>query len=69
MIVDICKWLVLYILVLFSFGCGLNQLLWYFLSRKWYHIFRKLNLLLVGIMQLWRRQSVTAFQEEKLIGR
>ena len=25
MIIDICKWLVLFILVLFSFGCGLNQ--------------------------------------------
>ncbi|QQP53307.1 Uncharacterized protein FKW44_005745, partial [Caligus rogercresseyi] len=30
MIIDIAKWLVLYILVLFSFGCGLNQLLWYY---------------------------------------
>ena len=30
MIIDICKFLVLYILVLFSFGCGLNQLLWYY---------------------------------------
>lgn len=30
MIIDICKFLVMYILVLFSFGCGLNQLLWYY---------------------------------------
>ena len=30
MIVDICQFLVLYVLVLFSFGCGLNQLLWYY---------------------------------------
>ena len=30
MIIDICKWLVLYILVLFSFGCGLNNLLWFY---------------------------------------
>eukprot|EP00095_Tigriopus_kingsejongensis_P011532 snap_masked-scaffold33_size549341-processed-gene-1.10 protein:Tk11532 transcript:snap_masked-scaffold33_size549341-processed-gene-1.10-mRNA-1 annotation:"trp channel protein" len=30
MVIDIAKWLVLYILVLFSFGCGLNQLLWYY---------------------------------------
>ncbi len=30
MIIDIAKWLILYILVLFSFGCGLNQLLWYY---------------------------------------
>ena len=29
MILDIFKWMVLYILVLFAFGCGLNQLLWY----------------------------------------
>ena len=28
MVIDIAKWLVLYILVLFSFACGLNQLLW-----------------------------------------
>ena len=30
MVIDIAKFLVLYILVLFSFGCGLNQLLWYY---------------------------------------
>ncbi len=30
MIIDIAKWLILYVLVLFSFGCGLNQLLWYY---------------------------------------
>ncbi len=30
MIIDIGKWLVLYMLVLFSFGCGLNNLLWYY---------------------------------------
>ena len=30
MIIDIAKWMFLYILVLFSFGCGLNQLLWYY---------------------------------------
>ncbi|TRY66970.1 hypothetical protein TCAL_04371 [Tigriopus californicus] len=30
MVIDIAKWLVLYVLVLFSFGCGLNQLLWYY---------------------------------------
>ena len=30
MIIDIAKFLVLYILVLFSFGCGMNNLLWYY---------------------------------------
>ena len=30
MIIDIARFLVLYILVLFSFGCGLNNLLWYY---------------------------------------
>jgi hypothetical protein len=30
MIIDIFKWMVMYILVLFAFGCGLNQLLWYY---------------------------------------
>ena len=34
MIIDIGKWLVLYILVLFSFGCGLNQLLWYYAALE-----------------------------------
>ena len=34
MIVDICKWLVLFILVLFSFGCGLNQLMWYYAEEE-----------------------------------
>lgn len=41
MIIDICKWLVIYILVLFSFGCGLNQLLWYYADlekQKCYHL-------------------------------
>ncbi len=28
MTMDITKWLVLYVLVLFAFGCGMNQLLW-----------------------------------------
>merc|ERR1719483_285578 len=30
MMIDIAKFLVLYILVLFSFGCGMNNLLWYY---------------------------------------
>ncbi len=28
MTMDITKWLVMYVLVLFAFGCGMNQLLW-----------------------------------------
>ena len=30
MILDIIKWLCLYILVVFAFGCGMNQLMWYY---------------------------------------
>jgi len=30
MILDICKFCFLYLLVLFSFSCGMNQLLWYY---------------------------------------
>ena len=30
MIIDIAKFLVMYMLVLFSFGCGLNNLLWFY---------------------------------------
>ena len=30
MIIDIAKFLVLYVLVLFSFGCGMNNLLWFY---------------------------------------
>ena len=30
MVVDILKWALLYTLVLFAFGCGMNQLLWYY---------------------------------------
>ena len=33
---DIMKFLVLYILVLFAFGCGLNQLLWYYADLEWH---------------------------------
>nr|AOR81465.1 transient receptor potential [Nilaparvata lugens] len=41
MIIDIIKFLIIYTLVLFAFGCGLNQLLWYYsdLERhKCYHL-------------------------------
>lgn len=34
MVIDIAKWLVLYMLVLFSFGCGLNQLMWYYAEEE-----------------------------------
>lgn len=36
MVIDIIKFFFIYTLVLFSFACGLNQLLWYFaeLERK-----------------------------------
>ena len=30
MVIDIAKWMFLYILVVFAFGCGMNQLLWYY---------------------------------------
>ena len=30
MILDIIKWMFLYILVVFAFGCGMNQLMWYY---------------------------------------
>ena len=30
MIIDIVKWMFLFLLVVFSFGCGMNQLLWYY---------------------------------------
>ena len=35
MTVDILKWLVLYLLVLFAFGCGMNQLLWYYADLEY----------------------------------
>ncbi|XP_065223163.1 transient receptor potential protein-like [Planococcus citri] len=41
MIIDIIKFFFIYTLVLFAFGCGMNQLLWYFAgleSDKCYHI-------------------------------
>lgn len=40
MIIDIIKFFFIYTLVLFAFGCGLNQLLWYYADlekRKCYH--------------------------------
>ncbi|XP_050543563.1 transient receptor potential protein isoform X2 [Daktulosphaira vitifoliae] len=40
MIIDIIKFFFIYTLVLFAFGCGLNQLLWYYAdleSKKCYH--------------------------------
>ena len=30
MVIDILKFTFLYLLVLFSFSCGMNQLLWYY---------------------------------------
>ena len=35
MAVDILKFLVLYLLVLFAFGCGMNQLLWYYADLEY----------------------------------
>lgn len=41
MIIDIIKFFFIYTLVLFAFGCGLNQLMWYYADlerRKCYHL-------------------------------
>lgn len=41
MIIDIIKFFFIYTLVLVAFGCGLNQLLWYYADlekRKCYHL-------------------------------
>uniref|UniRef100_A0A6P7FPV4 Transient receptor potential protein-like n=1 Tax=Diabrotica virgifera virgifera TaxID=50390 RepID=A0A6P7FPV4_DIAVI len=41
MIIDIVKFFFIYTLVLFAFGCGLNQLLWYYAElekKKCYHL-------------------------------
>ncbi|XP_041969078.1 transient receptor potential protein isoform X2 [Aricia agestis] len=41
MIIDIIKFFFVYMLVLFAFGCGLNQLMWYYAEleqRKCYHL-------------------------------
>jgi len=41
MIIDIVKFFFIYTLVLFAFGCGLNQLLWYYAElekNKCYHL-------------------------------
>lgn len=41
MIIDIIKFFFIYTLVLFAFGCGLNQLLWYYADLekdKCYHL-------------------------------
>ena len=41
MIVDIVKFMVLCGLVLFAFGCGLNQLLWYYADLEWHKCYDK----------------------------
>lgn len=41
MIIDIIKFFFIYTLVLFAFGCGLNQLMWYYADLekdKCYHL-------------------------------
>ncbi|KAK8752771.1 hypothetical protein OTU49_007532, partial [Cherax quadricarinatus] len=41
MIFDILKFFFLYTLVLFAFGCGMNQLMWYYAElemKKCYHL-------------------------------
>lgn len=43
MIIDIVKFFFIYTLVLFAFGCGLNQLLWYYAEleqKKCFHLHR-----------------------------
>jgi transient receptor potential cation channel subfamily C member 4 len=34
MVMDIMKFIFLYVLVLFAFSCGLNQLLWYYADME-----------------------------------
>ncbi|VDK48068.1 unnamed protein product [Gongylonema pulchrum] len=34
MVLDIVKFLLIYFLVLFSFACGLNQLMWYYAAMR-----------------------------------
>ena len=34
MIIDIIKFFFIYMLVLFAFGCGMNQLLWYYADME-----------------------------------
>ena len=41
MLVDIVKFMVLCGLVLFAFGCGLNQLLWYYADLEWHKCYDK----------------------------
>jgi hypothetical protein len=41
MMIDIIKFFFIYTLVLFAFGCGMNQLLWYYADleqAKCYHL-------------------------------
>ena len=38
---DIVKFMVLCGLVLFAFGCGLNQLLWYYADLEWHKCYDK----------------------------
>jgi len=35
MVIDILKWMFLYMLVVFAFGCGMNQLLWYYADLEY----------------------------------
>ena len=35
MAIDILKFLTLYLLVLFAFACGMNQLLWYYADLEY----------------------------------
>lgn len=61
MIMDIMKFFFLYVLVLFAFSSGLNQLLWYYL-----HCFVVKELLYsriinLGIMRTWKRSAAQRF--------
>ena len=40
MIIDIVKWMFLFLLVVFAFGCGMTQLLWYYADLEMHVCYR-----------------------------
>ncbi|RWS15299.1 transient receptor potential ion channel subfamily C trp-like protein, partial [Dinothrombium tinctorium] len=63
MVFDILKFFFLFILVLFAFGCGINQLLWYYADKDYQKCFQQGYLDVEAAMdkghscEIWRRFS------------
>lgn len=67
MVIDILKFTFLYLLVLFAFSCGMNQLLWYYADLEKQACMERGNNGTEGTALSGRKSSKMAFEREDKI--